>query len=299
MPDMNGIEATRRIMDERPTPIVIISGVLDPEQSAANFMALEAGALALLPKPSLAADTHDEELSRLAITVKTMSGVRVIRRRAGAAARRDSTPTPPLRRQTPAVFKAVCIGASTGGPQALADFLARVPVDFPLPVLVVQHIAQGFLAGLVTWLQGYCALTVKAAGDLESVRPGVVYFAPDDQHMEIDAAGVIHLNRLAAMHGLRPAVSRLFASAAKNLRHQAIGILLTGMGRDGAEELRSMRDMGAMTIAQDRESSVVHGMPGAAIALGGASHVLALAHMVPFLIQTLSNTQRPSKEREA
>ena len=168
----------------------------------------------------------------------------------------------------------VAIGTSTGGPPVLQTIFAGLPADLPAPVLVVQHIAPGFLPGLIGWLGQTTALRLKIAEHDEPARSGWVYFAPDGFHLGLSANGRIALSRQPPENGLRPAVSFLFRSVADVCGPRAIAVLLTGMGRDGADELKVLHDLGAVTVAQDQGSSVVHGMPGEAIRLGGVSHVM-------------------------
>lgn len=168
----------------------------------------------------------------------------------------------------------VGIGASTGGPPALQKILAGLPGDFPAPILVVQHIARGFLPGLKEWLKQKTPLGLHIAEHGICPQPGHVYLAPDDFHMGVGSGGRILLAHDAPQNGMRPSVSHLFRSLVETCGAQAVGVLLSGMGADGAAELKLMKDRDAVTIAQDRESSVVHGMPGAAIELGGATYVL-------------------------
>jgi two-component system chemotaxis response regulator CheB len=170
--------------------------------------------------------------------------------------------------------KLIAIGASTGGPSAIRTVLSDLPKDFPFPILVVQHIATGFTQGFAEWLEQSLNLSVEVAEHGHYLVPGRVYIAPDGQHMAIRSYDQICLDSGKPEHGLRPAISCLFRSVASICGHCAIGILLTGMGKDGAQELKLMKDQGAMTIAQDRDSCVVHGMPGEAIRIGGATHVL-------------------------
>jgi two-component system chemotaxis response regulator CheB len=170
----------------------------------------------------------------------------------------------------------------------LQTILASLPKDFSVPILIVQHIAHGFLPGLVEWLNQTTGLQVHIAAHGVCPLPGHVYFAPDDLHMGVSSSGRIFLAREEPENGLRPAVSYLLRSLAEVCGPNALGILLSGMGRDGAMELRLMKDRGATTIAQDRESSVVHGMPGEAIQLGGVTHVLAAEKIADSLI-TLAN----------
>lgn len=275
MPRMDGFEATRRIMETQAVPIVICSATASARDVVITFQAMEAGAIACIQKP-LGREHDDFEAlaAHLLETVKLMSEVKVVRRTA------RPRPVPlaearPVAWQRPAAqIRLVGIGASTGGPPVLQTILAGLPKDFPAPVLVVQHIAHGFLSGMAEWLNQTTGLQVHIASYGTIPLPGHVYLAPDDLHMGVGVNGHILLSREEPENGLRPAVSFLFRSLATACGPGALGVLLTGMGRDGAAELKLMRDRGAITIAQDRESSVVHGMPGVAIALDGAMHVM-------------------------
>jgi two-component system chemotaxis response regulator CheB len=219
-------------------------------------------------------------------TVKLMSEVKVVRR--WARARTAATPAPALpvaeTRQTPGEISVIGIGTSTGGPPVLQTILAGLPKNFPVPILIVQHIAQGFLPGLAEWLNQTTGLQIQIAAYGVCPLPGHVYLAPDNFHMGVGPTGRILLTKEELENGLRPAVSYLFRSLAEVCGHHAVGVLLTGMGTDGAAELKRMRDKGAVTIAQDRESSIVHGMPGEAISLGGATHILPADRIADLLL---------------
>lgn len=278
MPGLDGYETTRRIMETQPVPIVVCSASFDPAEVAGTFRALDAGALALVAKPvGFGHSEYATMAAKLVETVTLMAEVKVVKRwprsRTGATAAADSAPRVPARPAGGAI-KVVAVGTSTGGPPALHALLAGLPVDFPAPVVIVQHIAAGFLTGLVEWLGQAARFPVKIAEHGEGLQPGQAFLAPDGHHLGVTASGRIALSRLPPENGLRPAVSYLFRSVAEAFGAQAAGVLLTGMGRDGAEELKLLRDRGAMTYAQDAETSVVHGMPGEAIRLGGACHVL-------------------------
>jgi two-component system chemotaxis response regulator CheB len=183
----------------------------------------------------------------------------------------------------------VGIGASTGGPPVLQAILSALPKAFPVPVLVVQHIAHGFLPGMAEWLNQTTGLHVHIASHGTTPLPGHVYLAPDDFHLGTGTGGHMILTREEPENHLRPAVSFLFRTLAQAYGPNALGMLLTGMGKDGAAELKLLRDKGAITIAQDRASSVVHGMPGAAIALGGATHVLAADKIADALVALVAS----------
>jgi len=279
MPRMNGFDTTRRIMETHPTPIVIVSGAADATDTAKAFRAIESGALAVLSKPAgMGHPDHQQSTAELVRTVKLMSEVKVVRRwprYRPAEVVPETSLCKEIRLQTThSQPRIVAIGASTGGPPVLQMILAALPRNFPIPVLIVQHIAAGFTQGLVDWLAQSSSLLVHIPTHGQSVLPGQVYVAPDGLHMAVGPDGRIQLKSDEPENGLRPSVACLFRSVAKAYGPSAVGVLLTGMGKDGAWELKLMKDQGAMTIAQDRETSVVHGMPGEAIRLGGATYVL-------------------------
>ena len=279
MPKMNGLEATRLIMENHPTPIVIVSGTLGEEENA-SFRAVEAGALAVLQRPAgIGHPEHEVTARELVRTVKLMSEVRVVKRwprvRQNVAATIASKQLWPGLKSAPPQIRLVAIGASTGGPVVLQRILSGIPKNCPAPVLIVQHIAAGFVHGFAEWLAQATGFAVGVATHDELLLNGRAYVAPDGYHMEVAAGGGrINLFRGEPENGLRPAVSALFRSVARVYGRSAVGVLLTGMGKDGANELRLMREEGAVTIAQDEESSVIHGMPGEAISLGAATYVL-------------------------
>lgn len=276
MPKMDGLEATRRIMETDPTPIIIVSGSESPREVATTFDAIEAGALAVLSRPAgIGHPDHEATARNLVQTVKLMSEVKVIRR--WPRTRKTGLALNPEKiglTHEPAPVRIVAIGASTGGPPALQVILAGLPKDFPVPLLIVQHMAAGFIQGFADWLTRSAALPVHVATQGEFVLPGHVYVAPDGYQMKIARGGKIALTQDEPENGLRPSVSYLFRSVAEVYGGDAIAGLLTGMGRDGAEELRLLKEKGAVTIAQDKDSSVIHGMPGEAIKLDAAMLVL-------------------------
>ncbi|TBR07015.1 MAG: chemotaxis-specific protein-glutamate methyltransferase CheB [Rugosibacter sp.] len=276
MPKLNGLEATRRIMETQPTPIIVVSGSEDPREVVTTFDAMEAGALAVLRRPTgIGHPDHEATARELVQTVKLMSEVKVVRRwpktrRTGPAPR----PVEMGLAQEPAKVRIVAIGASTGGPPVLHTIFAGLPKNFPVPLLVVQHMAPGFMQGFVEWLAESSDRPVHVARHGESVLPGHVYVAPDECQMKVVHGGKIALTQDELENGLRPSVSYLFRSIAEVYGCNAVAGLLTGMGRDGAEELRQLKEKGAVTFVQDKASSVVHGMPGEAIRLDAAMLVL-------------------------
>jgi two-component system, chemotaxis family, protein-glutamate methylesterase/glutaminase len=278
MPHMDGFEATRRIMETQPVPIVICSATTNPREVAITFRLMEVGAVACVEKPVAREHAEFEQLvANLLQTVKLMSEVKVVRRwpRSRLAPAAAPTERPAELEAAPTEIRVIGIGASTGGPPLLQSILAGLSKDFPAPILVVQHIAHGFLPGLAEWLNQTTGLTIHIASNGTTPLAGHVYLAPDDFHMGLGASGRIFLIKGEPENAVRPAVSHLFRSLAEACGPNALGILLSGMGTDGAAELKLMKDKGAITIAQDRESSVVHGMPGEAVKLNAAKYVLA------------------------
>ena len=286
MPKLNGVDATRKIMETHPVPIVIVSGSSARDEVAAAFRLLEAGALAVAEKPlGIGHPRHETAAKELLQTVKLMSEVKVVRRwpkREAAVPRAPRARAVELHRAE-ADVKLVAIGASTGGPIVLQTILSALPKHFPVPILIVQHIATGFTEALVAWLAQSSGFAVHVAAHDEYPLPGHAYVAPDGSHMKLAQGGRIALSADAPENGHRPSVSHLFRSVATALGRNALGVLLTGMGTDGAEELRLMREKGAVTIAQDQASSIVHGMPGQAISLEAAAYVLSPAEIAAAL----------------
>ena len=288
MPDMDGLQLTKEVMERFPRPILVVSAAVHPEDAHNVFRLLEAGAIDVLPKPrgGLAADEQSvaQELIR---KIRIIAGVVALTRRqrvvSGRTPLQDGLPSPPLSARP----HVVAIGASTGGPQALRAILTQLPADFQAPVLCVQHISDGFLGGLVNWLAGQCAMPVKIAQSGERPLPGTVYFPQEGTHLEIDKAGRLVCSQKAPVDGHRPSVTATFRSVAEYCGDTAIGVLLTGMGSDGAQGMQEIFEAGGITIAQNEESSVIFGMPKQAIALGAVKYVLPvnkIAFMLPELL---------------
>ncbi len=283
MPRMNGFEATRRIMETCPLPIVIVSGSWNTVEVATTFRALEAGALAILPRPSgIGHPDHEVMAKELIQMVKFMSEMKVVRRWPSLIEKKSANLSP---FQIPPIeerkdhwlsreIQIVAIGASTGGPLVLQTILSQLGENFPLPILVVQHIAPGFLPGFAKWLSESTTLPIHIAAPGDIITGGNIYLAPDGFQMGVNHQGQIQLCRKELPHEICPSVSYLFRSVNAAYGPNAVGILLTGMGRDGAEELKIMKEQGAITIAQDEDSSVIFGMPGEAVKLQAAQYVL-------------------------
>lgn len=282
MPLVNGFEATQRIMTEFPTPIVIVSSTVDVHEKAVSMKALELGALALMEKPKGPGHSEFEaECRHFLSTVRALSAVKVVRRWANhnVAARPRTPSTSPGR----ALAEVVAIAASTGGPAALHRLLSAVPPNFDAPVLIVQHMAAGFIEGFAEWLDAGTRLNVRVARHGMRLESGTVYVAPDDRQLGLSDPLTIDVNSELPIDGFRPSGTHLFRSVAAHYGSKALGVILTGMGRDGVEGLRHLRGAGGRVIAQDEATSVVFGMPGVAVAAGLAHEVLPLELIGPRL----------------
>jgi two-component system, chemotaxis family, protein-glutamate methylesterase/glutaminase len=290
LPVMDGLAATEYIMAYCPTPILIVSASTNRGELFKTYEALAAGALEVLDKP-LGGEPDGDWEARLVATVKLVSRVRVIthlRARLGSLARGSGRPQSlPPRSATGGPVRLVAVGVSTGGPAALVTILRGLPSDFPLPLLIVIHMGKLFAPAFAEWLNGQSPIPVRNARDGEPLPlPGnpSVLVAPADQHLVV-RHGFLRLTDDPELHSCRPAVDRLFLSLAQEMGARAVGCLLTGMGKDGAEGLLAMRRAGGKTIAQDEASSVVFGMPREAILLGAAEVVLPLDQMAGAFIE--------------
>ncbi len=280
LPGMDGLEATRRIMSERPTPIVVVSASVESEDLRIAINALRAGALAIVEKPAGAGHRDYESLAEsLCTQLAIMSEVRLVRRRAEPRRR------PPLLPRPFGPFQALGLGSSTGGPGALARILGELPSDFPIPILVVQHMAPSFMEGFASWLRSVAPQAVSLACDGELPLPEHVYVAPAERHLRL-ARGRLRLGEDPPVSSQRPSASVLFESMAC-LGPRALGVLLTGMGEDGAQGLLELRGAGGHTIVEDESTAVVYGMPGAAARLGAACESLPLPEIAPRILELI------------
>ncbi|QDU61831.1 Chemotaxis response regulator protein-glutamate methylesterase [Planctomycetes bacterium Pan216] len=263
MPVMDGVEATRQIMSECPCQILIVTatvqGHLDKVYDAMGYGAIDA-----VPTPTFGGDKQVEGAESLLEKIAT------IRRLIGSDKATGVAPAPVTPKPT-----TILIGSSTGGPQALEAILGRLPGSFPASIVIVQHVDSEFVAGLVDWLDRRTELPVSLADEGQRATAGTVKVARTDNHLRINRSMVFHYTPEPASCPYRPSVDVLFSSAAQECPEPGLAILLTGMGRDGADGLLQLRRAGWNTIAQDRWSSVVYGMPRAAAELGAAIDVLA------------------------
>ena len=278
MPVMSGMEAIEEIMATNPTPILVVTA---NASQRVLFQALEHGALDLVLKQKVW-PSGEKEQAEFREKVRTLSGVRVIRHVAGKLTRIKEGKG--LKTEAKHV---VAIAGSTGGPQALHLLLSALPADFPAPVLVVQHMADGFSHGLVNWLDGECPLEVRIASHGDPIEPGRVLLAPDGVHMKVGKGGTVALDKSDPVSSQRPSATVLFSSVAKAFGTRAVGVVITGMGKDGAEGLREIYEVGGITFAQDEQSSLVYGMPKAAAELGVVQSVLPLEEIPQALLQAI------------
>ncbi|WP_319761215.1 chemotaxis-specific protein-glutamate methyltransferase CheB [Maridesulfovibrio sp.] len=288
LPDCDGFSITRMIMEENPVPIVVVSAVYSATDAEIGFRLIDTGALTFHKKPALNSGYFEEQMQEIITSVRLMSEVRVVRRKRRFRNAADQNRPQPLEGNfLPAPSsgkdKVVCIGASTGGPQAIKQILMSIPHEFTAPILVVQHMSEGFTEGMVNWLKRYTGHDVRRAAHGDLLESGTIYFAPEGSHMEVSAERKIVLTDSASVNESRPSVSVLFNSAAQNLGRSAVGVLLTGMGRDGADGLLAIRRKGGYTIAQDEETSIVFGMPGEAVKIGAAISILPIEKIGDYL----------------
>lgn len=270
MPVMDGFEATKRIMVEEPTPIIVVSARHDARHVEIGLQAVRAGALTVVPKPAgPGMPEHQRDATRIVTLVKALADVKVVRQH---GLRSPVVPPEPRVTKPHRTLQIVGVAASTGGPAALYRFLEVLPRTLDLPVLVVQHIAKGFVGGLAQWLSAAAVLPVCVAEDGAELAGCQVYIAPDDRHLEV-RGGRIRLSRADPDRGFRPSANVLFRSLADEYGPAAAGVVLTGMGHDGLHGAAQLRDAGGLVLAQDADSSVVFGMPRAVAEAGLADMV--------------------------
>jgi len=292
LPGMNGFEATKRIMAERPTPIVVVSASVESEDLKISMNALRAGALSVIEKPVGKAHSDYAPLSeRLCTQLVLMSQVKVIRQRIKTntgfgkkEATENASTTRRLSAPAPHSFRILGVVASTGGPAALQQLVGDLGPDFPLPIVLVQHMTTSFMAGFISWLDGLSPFDVGLATDGELVKRGRIYVAPADRHLCVDGVH-LRLNDGPLVSAQRPSGTVLFQSLADSWGPRSLGVLLTGMGDDGAAGLKELRGAGGHTIAEHKSTAVVYGMPGVAARLGAACESLPLEQIGPRLRQ--------------
>ncbi|MGO4524572.1 chemotaxis-specific protein-glutamate methyltransferase CheB [Microvirga sp. 2MCAF35] len=288
LPGMDGLEATRRIMSEHPTPIVVIADSIEDSSLKISMNALRAGALTVVEKPvGLSSANYAGIASTICTQLYIMSQVPVVRQRSFAPWRERTAVTPPKRdlEWNAAHPSIMGIAASTGGPPALAKVLGALPADFPLPVLLVQHMGAPFMEGFASWLNGLMPLNVRLAQDQEIPTAGNVYVAPGDRHLLLSPAGTLKVSAEPPLGNQRPSATILFQSMARSVGRRGLGVILTGMGEDGAQGLVELRQAGGYGLAEDESTAVVYGMPAAASRLGGVNVSLPLDLIAPRILR--------------
>ncbi len=294
MPVLNGYDATRLIMSQNPTPVVIISSNVSHESMAASFEALEAGAVSVLPKPlNITSPKFPSERQYLIDTLRSMSEIKVFKRRFNIPHQSASRSTPLRRSETKVRYRVLAIGASVGGPQALHMILKKLPANFPLPIVIVQHMAPGFIEGFARWLTENISLKAKIVENNEVLRAGIIYFAPDNHHFVIQGSKQFKgaLTDSPPVSGFKPSITILMESVAKSCGNTAIAAILTGMGSDGAKGLLDVKNAHGKTFIQDAESAVVFGMAGVAQTLGAADDVIDLDKIADYILQLTKNSE--------
>ncbi len=322
MPHMSGLEATEYVMAHHPTPILVLTASLAKQDIDLSFKMLSAGALEIIEKPH--ADGWERESQRLVERIKLLSRIKVITHIRGKSrypsrfasdAAKDALSSEP-RRPSPGeavtapldpgkiykppapafthsdvvalrarALQLVGIAASTGGPPALSKVLKPISAKFPVPILLVQHIPVGFSKGLADWLNGETQLTVKLATEGELALPGFAYLPPDDSHMVIGPDMRLRRDKSGPRYGLRPSADVTFESMAAARPGKMLAVILTGMGRDGAQGMKALHDAGNYNIAQDEATSVIFGMPKSAIELGVVDKILPITEIPNLLKQ--------------
>lgn len=277
MPVMDGLEATRQIMAYNPTPILVLSAAVSQTGTDMVFKAISYGALDVVDKNKMNLVDDKKQIALLIEKMKFLSRIEVIRHPLGRIkAEKVKDETLEVSKRVDFSDMIVAIVSSTGGPQALLKIFKRLPKEFPCGIVVVQHITHGFVEGLANWLDNECQIKVKVAEDSETICPGVAYLAPTDLQMRVEKKGLIRLYDEPLYTGHRPSGDMLLDSAAKVYGKGTIGIILTGMGKDGSLGTESIKKINGQIIAQAEEGCTVFGMPKTVIEMGLADKVLTL-----------------------
>jgi two-component system, chemotaxis family, protein-glutamate methylesterase/glutaminase len=281
MSPIDGMELTKEVMAKFPRPILVISNSVQEDDTKNIFGLLQAGAVDIFPKPTSGDYTEYERVKhRLLAKIKMLSQVTVKARTLSS----DLTATPIGGLDRTDTLRAIAIGASTGGPQAIHKIITSLPANFPIPIICAQHIGDGFLTGLVSWLREDSQLNVKIAQVGETPAPKTVYFAPERAHLEFDAHGKFIYSNFTTSTGTCPSIDVLFRAVARIYGSTSASILLTGMGNDGIIGTEAIKMAGGTTIAQDEHSCLIFGMSKLAIDSGRVDRVLGLPEIAPFLL---------------
>jgi len=286
MPVMDGVEATRRIMSESPCPILVVTADVT-RNTGKVFAAMGAGALDVVSTPTLAPELKEASARALLAKIRLIGQLGMRRAASSSVASSDGTPAPAI----------IVIGASAGGPPAVARVLRDLPATLPVSVLVVQHVDAEFVDSMAEWFDSQCTLAVRVAR--AGVRPaiGCAYLAAGDAHLVMQPDGRLAYENEPRDAPYRPSVDVLLSSIASNWRGASVGVVLSGMGRDGAIGLQQLRGTGSRTIAQDEATSAVYGMPRAAVEANAASDVLPLSRIGPLLCELFERPASAQKSR--
>ena len=293
MENMDGLELTQRVMADDPRPILVISNFVQKADVDNVFRLLQAGAADVFPKPSTDSPTDYEQLKNALVTkIKVLSHMKVTQKRPGQSmSAKPMTSGAFLGNQTLMTnvsrVKAIAIGASTGALPAIQKIVCQLPPNFPLPIICTVHVSTGVLSGLVNWLSTECPLKVKIAEVGESPAPGTVYFAPEKNDLELDARGKFIYTDCPETNKHCPSITATFKSLARFYGKATAGVLLTGLGRDGADGLQAIAQAGGITVAQDDKGGTF-GMVKEAMSLDAVQQMLAIDKIAPFLLKTLS-----------
>jgi two-component system, chemotaxis family, protein-glutamate methylesterase/glutaminase len=295
MPRLDGLEATRRIMREAPTRIVLITGSVMRSDIDLTFESMKAGALTVVKKPGINDPASCEHVIQ---TVRLMADVPVVTRWRTDRTPKKSLETAPIETLSLAHVlsepdcknrKIIGIASSTGGPSALVSALKPLPPSFPLPILIVQHITKGFGNSLAEWLSSQVQIKVRTAVNGEEPSPGIVLLAPDDYHLSFNNHGMILLTQDTPYKGLRPSANFMFNGLAKQYGKQAVGVIMTGMGDDGVDGVVNLHQKGGLILAQNEASCVVYGMPHEAVMRNAVQYILSPDQIASALLQLANN----------
>jgi two-component system chemotaxis response regulator CheB len=294
MEKMDGLELTERVMAEDPRPILVISNFVQKKDVDNVFRLLQAGAADVFPKPSTDSPTDYEQLKAALVTkIKILSNMKVAAKRPGQSLSAKPmtsgafSANQPLMTNISSRVKVIAIGASTGALPAIQKIVCQLPANFPLPIICSVHVSTGVLSGLVNWLSTECPLSVKIAQVGETPAPGTVYFAPERYDLELDSKGKFVYADCPETNKHCPSISATFKSIARAYGKATAGVLLTGIGRDGAEGLQAIAEAGGITVAQEDKGGAF-GMVKEAISLNAVQQQLAIEKIAPFLLKTIS-----------
>lgn len=282
MPKMNGLELTKNVMQMYPMPILVMSSILDVNASKEVFFLLQAGALDCIQKPTTLA--NDALAKAFIDKIRLLSGIYA---KGNLSCQPSALPSQLSKIRLSADYQIIAIGSSTGGPTALATIFKVLPKNFPLPIICVQHISKGFLEGFAEWLRTQCPLNIKIIKKEEQMQAGHIYLPAEGTHLIADRDKSLRVSYAPPIDGHRPSINVTMETVALHYGRESLGILLTGMGKDGAHGLKAISQAGGLTIAQSEESCAVFGMPQEAISMGAASFVMDPSTIALFLKENL------------